>query len=262
MKAKKIYAVFIMLLFVAVIACSVSFVMLCIGGADPHLYIKRDSGKIDSPASLEESFDFGDGYIKRIVFVADRSMSSLTEHCPAVEASQVWSGADGNLSLDYNLPTTSVIHSADGSSASIPDAAALYKPHYILITIGLDNGVGHCTEEKFKEYYLALINAVKEASPDTRLILQSILPVGKQAEKDSSTISNERINEANRWIAELCEEHSLRYLDTASALKDSKGRLDAKYDSGDGITLNAEGYAAVLEYIRTHGYVRLKEPQL
>ena len=46
----------------------------------------------------------------------------------------------------------------------------------------------------------------------------------------------------------------MRYLHTAEVLKDKSGALDAKYDSGDGVTLNEAGYAAMLQYLRTHGY--------
>ena len=137
---------------------------------------------------------------------------------------------------------------------SIADAIEQYKPQYIIIAVGLENGVSHCTEEKFKEYYSRLIESIQESSPDAKIILQSILPVSKAAEKADPSISNDRIDQANGYIISLAEKYDLRYLNVASALKDNKGRLDSKYDSGNGITLNAEGYKLLLQYVTTHGY--------
>ncbi len=251
---KKTSALLITLLTVALIACIVSFVMLCIRGADPHLYKKDPGNNISSAAKLNETFDYGDGYIKKMVFVGDRTIAPISNSYPSIKATHVWTGIDGTIPLDYNLSTLSIVHSETEKPTSIPSAAEIYVPEYMIITVGIDNGVGHCTEEKFKEYYINLIDAVKEASPDTKIILQSIFPVSKAAEKENPTISNDRIRNANIWISEVCELASIRYLDTASKLADDKGYLNSKYDSGDGITLNDEGYGVVIEYIKTHGY--------
>ena len=138
---------------------------------------------------------------------------------------------------------------------SLQKAVSIGADYQGLIEIvGLENGVSYCNEERFKAYYKDLIKAIQEASPSTNIILQSVFPVSRSAEKSSPNISNDRIDEANRWIAEICEECSVKYLNTASALKDKNGYLAAEYDSGNGIILNAAGYKTVIQYIKTHGY--------
>jgi lysophospholipase L1-like esterase len=166
----------------------------------------------------------------------------------------VWSGADGSFALDYNTDTTSVIYSADEKKGAVSVAVEERKPQYVVITIGLENGVAHCSKEKFQEYYSKIIDALKSSSPETKIILQSVFPTSKKVSKDTPSISNQKISTANSWIAELAQSKSVRYLNTASALTDSKGNLKSEYDSGDGIHLNSDGYTAVLDYIRTHGY--------
>jgi lysophospholipase L1-like esterase len=174
---------------------------------------------------------------------------------------QIWTGESGDLSLDYSIDTATVVNPRDGSSLTIKTALERMQPDYLIITLGLNNGVSYCTEEKFKEYYGKLIDAVNEASPDTRIILQSVFPVSKVAEKRLSGISNDKIDKANTWIEELAVEKSVRYLYTSSVLKDKKGYLSPQYDSGDGVTLNESGYAIMLEYIRTHGYMRVQSEE-
>lgn len=239
---------------VLVVACAVSVVTLCISGAKPDIYNKKPQITPMSEAELGATFDFGEGYVKKIIFVGDKTISPISSVFPDIEKSQVWSGVDGSLPLDNNLKTIAIIHSEDENGCSIPSAAEIYKPQYLLITVGLENGVAYCSEEKFKGYYSELINAIKDVSPDTRIILQSIFPVSRDAQKANPNISNDRINTANKWISELCEETSIKYLNTASVLKDKDGYLSAEYDSGDGIILSANGYKVMIEYIRTHGY--------
>ena len=251
----KIATWLITLISVLTVACLVSVVMICINGARPDIYTHNGEISTLSPAELGESFDYGDGYLKKIIFVGDKTISPISEVYTDVSPSQVWSSVSGSLPLDNNLKSIAIIHSADDEKGcSIPSAMEIYKPQYVIITVGLENGVAYCNEEKFKEYYTELIAAIKEASPSTNIILQSILPVSKQTEKENPNISNDRIDRANGWIIDICEGSSVRFLNTASALKDANGYLLSDYDSGDGITLNVDGYAAMAEYIRTHGY--------
>ncbi len=251
---KKISVWLVSLIALMTVICAAATVTICVNGARPDIYTKKPQAKPLSGAELEATFDYGDGYVKKIIFVGDKTISSLPDIYPDIEKDQVWSTVGGSLPLDNNLSTVAVIHSDDQKGSSIPSACEIYKPQYVLITVGLENGVAYCTEEKFKEYYIELIDAIKDASPYTNIILQSVFPVSKEVEKDNPNISNDRINTANQWIAEICEVTSARYLNTASALKNDDGQLSESYDSGDGITLNADGYKAMVEYIRTHGY--------
>jgi lysophospholipase L1-like esterase len=161
---------------------------------------------------------------------------------------------DGSFALDYNTDTAAVIYSTDGKKGAVSVAAQERKPQYVIITLGLENGVAHCSKEKFQEYYSKIIDAIKKSSPETKIILQSVFPTSKQVSKDKPSISCEKISIANSWIAELAQSKSVKYLNTASVLTDKRGNLKSEYDSGDGIHLNTDGYTAVLDYIRTHGY--------
>ena len=241
------------LIILLAVSCISSLVLLCIKGVNISLFSKIENDDLISPNQLAQTFDYGNHYVSSIIFVADKSLSPMANK-NGITKDQIWTGKSGSLPLDYNLATTSIIHSENQKGSSIADAAAIYKPQYMIIAVGLENGVGYCTEEKFKEYYIRLIKSIQESSPDTKIILQSILPVSRTAEKADPSMSNKRIDEANKYIISIAEQLGLKYLNTASALKDDNGRLNSNYDSGDGITLNEQGYKVLIQYIRTHGY--------
>ena len=97
-----------------------------------------------------------------------------------------------------------------------------------------------------------MLDAVKAASPETKIILQSIYPVATNSEYRD--ITNPRIDVANGWVESLAEEYGFRYLDTNSSLKGDDGYLIHSYQNGDGLHMNTSGLNAILKYIRTHGY--------
>ena len=115
-------------------------------------------------------------------------------------------------------------------------------------------GVAYANETQFKAYYGKLIAAIKAASPDTKIMLQSIFPVSEGYDQKGGKLCNANIDVANGWIVQIASEHGCKYLDTASVLKNGNGAMIALYDSGDGIHMTADAYKQVLQYIRTHGY--------
>ncbi len=58
----------------------------------------------------------------------------------------------------------------------------------------------------------------------------------------------EKIAEFNMRLAKECSD-KCRYLDVHGALSDARGALHASFDSGDGLHLNAQGYALVADAI-------------
>ena len=126
-----------------------------------------------------------------------------------------------------------------------------------MITLGINNGVPCLGEDEFKRCYRKLLDALIAASPDTKIMLQSIFPVSSDYSQKTPSITNEKIDRANVWVTDLAleyEKHGVKFLDTNPILKDSTGCLNAAYSNGDGLHLNKIGYEKVLTFIRTHGY--------
>ncbi len=210
-----------------------------------------------SQATLKSTPDYGQNYLNNLIFLGDftsQNMVSCGVLADGVDTNQVWMGKDGTLSLDYNIDKATIILPETDEEMLLTQALKTKKPRYLVITLGLENGVPYCDKDTFCEYYKKLIDAVKEGSPNTKIIIQSILPVTAKYQRKNSEISNEKINTCNKWLCELAEDLNIRYLNTAEALKDASGNLPRKYASEDGGSPNAEGYKIMLEYIRTHGY--------
>lgn len=221
-----------------------------------------DPGYNSAYLSLTE--DFGRDYIDKIIFVGDSTTYHLISNAVLTDGrdtKQVWVPifeVDGSnlptLSLDINIAQVQITHPKTGVKMTIAEAAATEKPEYMVITLGINNGVPSLSEDKFKQCYRKLLDAVKAASPDTKIILQSIFPVTKAYSDKVSSITNEKIDRANIWVADLALEYKFKYLNTNPILKDENGYLNKSYENGDGLHLNKSGYEAVLYYMRTHGY--------
>ncbi len=210
----------------------------------------------DPPAGgdvvLPQTADAGMAYQDKLTFVGD----SLTAHLASrgvlsggTNTTQVWRTTTNMLNLNSEITSARIVLPGTGESVTIAQAAAKVQPPILIITLGTDWGVSYLNETDFKACYGDLVRAVKEASPTTTVILQSIFPVTAGCK----VLTNEKIDQANTWVKAVAAETGCRYLDTQSVLKDGNNCLKAEYcASTDGIHLTAEAYQVILSYIRTH----------
>lgn len=217
----------------------------------------KDFDISESEATLPPTPDYGQNYVNNLIFLGDFTSQNMVSSGVLINGSdsnQVWTGKNGTLSLDYNIDKATIILPETNNEILLTQALKAKKPRYLVITLGLENGVPYCDKNAFCEYYRKLIDTVREHSPSTKIIIQSILPVSAKYQRKNSEITNEKIDDCNKWLCELSEDLNIRFLNTAEALKDSSGNLPRKYASEDGGSPNADGYKIMLEYIRTHGY--------
>lgn len=229
--------------------------------ADPNAAV-TDGGEgtaaTDAPQTssvvLGETEDAGQEYIDKLTFLGDSTTYGLKYYevlSGGKNTTQVWTPASGTLTL-YNYATATIVFPEDGQEISIVDAVTRKMPEYLVITLGV-NGVAEMDADWFKQDYTALVQSIQAASPDTKIICNSIYPVENDYEHINS-INNTNIPQANEWIKAVAEATGCKYADSASVLKAEDGSLREDYGNGDGIHLNADGFNAVLEYLRTHAY--------
>ena len=229
--------------------------------ADPNAAV-TDGGEgtaaTDAPQTssvvLGETEDAGQEYIDKLTFLGDSTTYGLKYYevlSGGKNTTQVWTPASGTLTL-FNYATATIVFPEDGQEISIVDAVTRKQPEYLVITLGV-NGVAEMDEDWFKQDYTALVQSIQAASPDTKIICNSIYPVENDYEYINS-INNTNIPQANEWIKAVAEATGCKYADSASVLKAEDGSLREDYGNGDGIHLNADGFNAVLEYLRTHAY--------
>lgn len=189
--------------------------------------------------------DAGDEYIDKIYFVGD----STTLHFKkgGIDPSHIFVPESGTLMLSSDILDVKVT----SSKVSIPEAVKNADAEILIITIGV-NGADSFNKAKYTTYYKKLINAIKEASPDTKIILQSVFPVEQYYSQKDNGISNEGINQLNEWAKEIAANCSVRYLDTQSILKNESGAMIESFSEGDGVHMNASAYKKIIDYIKTH----------
>ncbi len=205
-----------------------------------------------APARLGETPDAGREYLDKLIFLGDSTTYGIGYYYrhgypDLVPPAQVWTPTNGTMTLSY-YATTRLYYPPTGEELLIAEAAARYQPEILVITLGV-NGISFMDEEWFVRDYTALVKSIREASPDTRIILNSIYPVADSCEYWG--INNEKIGEANGWIETMAEDLGVRFLYSFEALEED-GKLPESGQNGDGLHLTGESFGKVMAYIRTH----------
>ncbi len=199
----------------------------------------------DVDVELPLTEDAGEEYIDKIFFVGD----STTYHFfkGGVDKSHLLVPPE-ERTLWLQSDILDIIVTEDG--LTITEALKNANAEIVIITLGV-NGAADYSKLEYTTYYKKLINGIKQESPDTVIILQSVFPVTKEY-SDNNRITNSIIDKINSWVREIASDCGIKYLDTQSILKDAQGAQKTEYGENDGIHMNSSAYIAILEYIRTH----------
>lgn len=128
----------------------------------------------------------------------------------------------------------------------IPDEDFGIEPKNIYLMMGLNDSVFVKTEEKFKERYLAMLDALEEKFPDAKIYLQAIFPVSKALdEKEDARVNNTKINSFNEVIKTIASERGLDYLDFSYLLKENED-----YFEPDGMHLKSKFHKVWLNEVK------------
>ena len=199
-----------------------------------------------SSTLLAKTADAGDAYTQKILFLGDSRINGMLY---SRQISSANTFAENGLSHSVAL-NKAIIDLGTGKLLTIPQAVGIRKPDIMLVAFGI-NGVAYMGKTGFMKSYEEFIDALLAQSPDSRLIIQSILPVSKAYAQKDPRMANDTIDWYNQQL-KLAEEKNLYYLDTAQALKGADNNLDPRFDKGDGLHFNAAAGEAILTYIRTH----------
>ena len=216
------------------------------GEVDPAQPIEPSD---EIPVWLPQTADAGQEYIDKLVFIGDSTTYGLKAY-GVVNDFQVWTPSSGTLAL-FNQSIATIVYPKTGEEILIVDAVKDAQPEYLVLTIGV-NGVAMMDEESFKAEYIDLIQRIQAASPDTKIICNSIYPVEASYEAQDNGINNAKIDAANIWIYDIAEATGTHYIDCNTVLKGADGCLVPEYGNGDGLHLGTAGFNLVLNYLRTH----------
>jgi len=220
-------------------------------------YISLESVKQKySQTVIQAGSDAGKDYLGKLVYIGD-SLTHGLEHYKVLPDENVWTPSNGTMTLS-DVANKKIYFTEDKKEIPIKEALARTKPEVLVIALGV-NGISWLKEEAFKNEFRSLVAEVKNITPETKIILQSILPVAPSY-KNQESINNFKISRGNKWLIEVAYELGLYYMDVAECLVDETGYLPESYDSGDGLHLSASTYKIVENYIRTHSIPTKNKP--
>lgn len=126
------------------------------------------------------------------------------------------------------------VHDPDGTGVTEKlDEAAKKNPRVIFLLLGVnDAALEEGSPSAFEEDYRAFLDQVKEKLPDTRIYVNSILPVQQQAIDEAQGLSD--IPEYNARLQQVCREAGVAYVDnsdlvTEECYKDDGKRMRQRY---------------------------------
>ena len=100
-------------------------------------------------------------------------------------------------------------------------------------------------------FYGEFIDSVQQQHPDALVYVQSILPVTAEKSEDER-YSNDRIDQYNISLMNLCKEKGVYYLNVAEAFKDEQGNLPSEASPKDGMHFGSTYYMKWFDYLKCH----------
>ena len=122
---------------------------------------------------------------------------------------------------------------ADGMKGAIAKAEEL-KPQVLFLAYGMnDIKAARGNAKAFAKAYKAVLERLKESLPDTRIYVNSILPVRQSVIDENEWYGN--IGEYNKKLEALCEKEDVTFIDNGSLVKE-------EYYTEDGIHMQPDYY--------------------
>lgn len=170
-----------------------------------------------------------------IIFLGD----SLTDNCE-------WAEVFG----DNRIKNRGISGDRTDGVLNRLDEIVANQPQKIFLLIGTNDLVQGVEESIIVNNYQLILNELKETLPETKVFVQSVLPINSKIARQKLNIKlkNEKIISLNAKLKELAKEFSFQYIDLFSCLSDSNNEFDARYTT-DGIHLNGQAYLVWKEAI-------------
>ena len=199
-------------------------------------------GYFDSVLSLNE---VDDEYMSNVIYAGDSVALYYTIN--KINRSAVWHQISIN---PYTAQSCKVWVNSVKEYDSFVSLFKEKQPEVVIMTMGT-NGVSTMDKDYFIEQYEIFLKSLIEVSPNMRLIVQSIPPVPIERDIDGKALNNQKINEYNYYIAEMCDRLGLEFLFSANSMKDNEGGCKESYCTVD-LHPSKLGNDALYEYAKKH----------
>ena len=195
-------------------------------------------------APLAEGDAVADDWFSGTAFIGHSIIQGFAGYAGLTTADYYYLGGASVETLLY----TNEVTLPGGGTGRLRDELPLHSYERVYLMMGINEIAGD--PSVLKADYLELIDLVRQSQPEAELYVISVLPV-TQSKDAGGDFTIERITAYNDMLMELCAQESCWYVDLYSCFADEEGYLPSSA-STDGIHLQQEQYAVMLEYLRTH----------
>ena len=130
------------------------------------------------------------------------------------------------------------------------DALLKGTPAQILLLIGINNVPRGESADSIAAGIRRIVQRIRQESPATEVLVQSVLPVTPQYGKfDGHTSHWQLVPEINRRVRRLAQEEKVTYIDLFSHFADAEGKMKPEY-TNDGLHLKGNGYLLWKEMVQ------------
>ncbi len=139
------------------------------------------------------------------------------------------------------------------------------EPQAVFVMIGINDLTKGTSDQDLLDSYQQIIAALKQAHPNAKIVVQSILPRGANLDaalkkrQQLLEISNKRIHTLNQTIETIAKDAGVAYLDLQSLVVDDEGYLRSEFTT-DGLHLNRQGYLVWRSAIQVFSQLALSQP--
>lgn len=194
--------------------------------------------------------NYDNNYLNDTIFYGD-SITENFAYYGNLDYQNVW--AVSNLT-PINAKNWNVMFYKYNEKINIIDGFKKYQPKRVIITLGANAII--MDKNYFIEQYEDLIISLKEASPKTIIIVQSIFPVDDRWDRQANLLNNTKINNLNYLLAQMCEKNDIKFLNTAEVLKSEDGTAKKGYlYESDGIHPLPFANEIIIDYVINHQYM-------
>lgn len=215
------------------------------GGVGSELLTKRTlAGERKISLLRQGGKDIPNSYFNRSAFIGDSRTEGFLLYNGLTRAGNYGVKA---LTVDGFFQKAAI---TNGSGEKITVAEAIQNKEYdtFYIMFGM-NELGWASEKTFIAKYGQVIDTIRRYHPDSKIVVQSILPVSAEKSASDPIHNNPKIVHYNQLIEQMCAEKSVDYFNVAARFMDDEGALFAEA-STDGIHLNKKYCNLWMDYLK------------
>jgi lysophospholipase L1-like esterase len=135
------------------------------------------------------------------------------------------------------------------------DDVIIRKPSKLFILIGINDISKDFPDEVIADNYRKIIQELKSKTPDTKIFVQSILPLNPQYPKFPQHYDKaNHVIRVNQLLYALAIAENVSFINLYPVFLDNQQRMDARYTT-DGLHLNREGYKVWMRFLKDNKYL-------